>query len=493
MDGQQSEESGSAMALKLDTPAVLEGFCLITIQETEIKERGISAVQRAKELGRPILFSEVCKLDLINPITFFNSGQELFLGERFFWKDPKDEIILAGLGIAKQIQSDQATDRFFHVEKEWEALLKDSLIFNSYSEMGVGPAIFGGFSFDPYKQKTELWAKYPDSLFYLPKYLLSMIKNEVYLTTNIVCMPQDDESLFEKVNEERKALLLERNQSRLMEPAMLKEKKEILPEKWKESVDDVVKELISGPLKKVVLARELRLIFNEQLEAGKVLENLYVQQHESFIFAFESNGDCFLGASPERLVKKQGDEIFSTCLAGSISRGKTEEEDVYLGETLLHDQKNLIEHQYVVDMIKEALEESCERIILPDQPQLMKIRDIQHLYTPVIGKARKDTSLLLLVKRLHPTPALGGLPKKEAVEKIRHVEALDRGFYAAPLGWLDYRGNGEFAVSIRSGLIQGNEASLFAGCGVVADSDSESEYMETGLKFRPMLRALGGE
>jgi menaquinone-specific isochorismate synthase len=217
-----------------------------------------------------------------------------------------------------------------------------------------------------------------------------------------------------------------------------------------------------------------------------------MQQHESFIFAFESNGDCFIGASPERLVKKQGDEVYSTCLAGSISRGKTEEEDHKLGQLLLTDQKNLIEHGFVVEMIKEALEESCEEIILPDQPQLMKIRDIQHLYTPVIGKCHKDASLLLLVERLHPTPALGGLPKEEAVVKIRQVEDLDRGFYAAPLGWVDYRKNGEFAVSIRSGLIQENEVSLFAGCGVVADSDSESEYLETSLKFKPMLRALGG-
>ena len=152
----------------------------------------------------------------------------------------------------------------------------------------------------------------------------------------------------------------------------------------------------------------------------------------------------------------------------------------------------MIEHGFVVEMIKAALEESCEEIILPDKPQLMKIRDIQHLYTPVIGKCHKDASLLLLVERLHPTPALGGLPKQEAVEKIREVEELDRGFYAAPLGWVDYQGNGEFAVSIRSGLIQGKEASLFAGCGVVADSDSESEYLETSLKFTPMLRALGG-
>jgi len=469
------------------------GICLVTIQETEIMERGLSAVNRAKELGRPILISEVHQMDMIHPLQFFNAGKDCYQGERFFWKDPTNEIILIGLGISKQIQSDQATDRFFLVEKEWKNFLKDSLIYNDFNEIGTGPVMFGGFSFDPYKEKTELWSKFADSLFHIPKYLLSIAHGKAFLTINTICTPHDDLSLFSKILEERNQLLrsLERKYKPL--PSALVEKREILPEKWKSTVDGVVNELTNGPLKKVVLARELRLVFNDLVEAEDVLNNLYNQQHESFIFAFESNGDCFIGASPERLVKKQGTEVYSTCLAGSISRGKTEEEDRILGDALLNDQKNLIEHGYVVEMIKEALEESCEEIILPAKPQLMKIRDIQHLYTPVIGKCNRAASLLLLVERLHPTPALGGLPKEAAVEKIRQVEDLDRGFYAAPLGWVDYRQNGEFAVSIRSGLIQGKEASLFAGCGVVADSNAESEYLETSLKFRPMLRALGGQ
>lgn len=466
---------------------------MVTIQETELKERGISAVTTAQKLGRPILISEVHKMDRIDPLTFFNRGRERYLGERFYWKDPSEEVVLVGIGITKQIQSDQATDRFFHVEEEWKKFLKDGLIFNPFNENGLGPVMFGGFSFDPLKAKTALWSKYADSLFHIPKYMLTIIKGQTYLTTNIVCTPNDDYTLFEKVINERTQLLTSLKQDIDTNPAKLLEMKEISPQQWKQTVDEVVEDLKTGSLKKVVLARELRLLFDHQVKADVILENLYNQQRDSFIFVFESNGDCFIGATPERLVKKQGKNVFSTCLAGSIRRGNNEKEDHILGQTLLNDQKNLNEHGFVVEMIKEALEESCEEIILPDKPQLMKIRDIQHLYTPVIGKCQKDASLLLLVERLHPTPALGGLPKQEAVEKIRQVEELDRGFYAAPLGWVDYQGNGEFSVSIRSGLIQGKEASLFAGCGVVANSDSESEYLETSLKFRPMLRALGGK
>lgn len=466
---------------------------MVIIQEKEIMEKGMKAINRAKELDRSILLSEVQKMDKINPLSFFDKGQARYLGERFFWKEPSDDIVLIGLGIAHQIQSDQAADRFNQVEQEWERFLRDAIVFNPDSEIGVGPVIFGGFSFDPYKDKTRLWSQYAESVFYLPVYMLSIIKGQVYLTTNIVCTPEDNHTLLAKVLDERNQLLSSLYKDDKSGNATLLETKEISPDAWKETVNGIVEELKDGPLKKVVLARELRLKFDGKVEAGMVLERLNEQQHESFIFALESNGDCFLGASPERLVKKQENEIFSTCLAGSIPRGNTEEEDRNLGEELLHDQKNLIEHQYVVEMIKGALEESCDEIILPEKPQLMKIRDIQHLYTPVIGKCGKDTSLLRLVERLHPTPALGGLPKQEAVVKIRQVEQLDRGLYAAPIGWLDYQGNGEFAVAIRSGLIQGKEASLFAGCGVVADSDSESEYLETSLKFRPMLRALGGK
>ncbi|MFL6516591.1 MAG: isochorismate synthase, partial [Bacillus sp. (in: firmicutes)] len=189
---------------------------MITIQELEIMERGLLAVSRAKELDRPILISEVHKMDTINPLSFFNIGKEHYRGERFFWKDPTDETVLIGLGISKQIQTDQASDRFFHVEKEWEKFLEDCLIFNPYTEVGVGPVMFGGFSFDPYKDKTDLWSKYADSLFHIPKFLLSIIRGQTYLTTNTVCTPHDDPYIFKKVSNERNQLLNSLHQNERM-------------------------------------------------------------------------------------------------------------------------------------------------------------------------------------------------------------------------------------------------------------------------------------
>jgi menaquinone-specific isochorismate synthase len=450
------------------------------------------AVGKAREMGRPVLVSEVQEIGTIEPFSFFAAGRDKFLGERFFWKDPTGQKTMVGLGICKQIQSDQASGRFFYVETAWRQFIENAMILNEHRSDGVGPMMFGGFSFDPLKEKTELWSKFSDSLFHIPVFMLSVLDGQAFFTTNIVCSPHDQVSILDHILEARNEVLGQVKPAIRYSLPEIQEEKEIYPDQWKETVTKIVRDLRNGELKKVVLARELRLTFKQAVEVEGVLQRLLMEQRESYVFAFESEGDCFIGASPERLVKKNGSHLYTTCLAGSIGRGKTQEEDDQLGETLLNDQKNVIEHQYVVEMIREAMTEVCEEVILPEKPQLLKLRDIQHIYTPVTGLIKNNQSLLRLVDRLHPTPALGGLPKEKAIVKIREQEVLDRGFYAAPLGWMDYQGNGEFAVSIRSGLIQGNEASLFAGCGVVADSDSESEYRETSMKFRPMRSALGG-
>jgi menaquinone-specific isochorismate synthase len=465
---------------------------LVTIHDTELRQGILTAIERSKHLSQSIMVSEVQKVEGIDPFNFFGAGRNRFLGERFFWKDPSGDQVIVGIGVAKQVQSDQAIGRFDTVELEWKNLLKHAVICGEQTKPGTGPTIFGGFSFDPLKKKTGLWSKFSDSLFHIPKYMLSFIDGECYFTTNVFCTQHEEGDLFDKVYKERQFLLEAVIQDREFSYPSIKEIEEIKAEEWKKSVSALVKSFNDSHLKKVVVARELRLKFERAVEVEKVLTHLFEEQKESFIFAFEVNGDCFIGASPERLVKKEGTKVFSTCLAGSIARGSTWEEDQSLGQELLEDQKNLVEHQYVVEMIKEAMEETCKDVTLPNEPQLMKTKYIQHLYTPVIGQSREGTSLFDIVNRLHPTPALGGVPKELAVTKIREIEELDRGFYAAPIGWQDSQGNGEFAVAIRSALLQGEEASLFAGCGVVADSEAESEYIETSIKFRPMLTALGG-
>lgn len=470
---------------------LLEGFFLVTIEGTGLKEGIEAAKKKAKEINKPVLVSEVNKINIVNSLSFFVAGTETYKGERFFWKDPSDEYHIVGLGICKKFESDQDTDRFFHVEREWKRFIDDAFIHNPYRTTGIGPTMFGSFSFDPLKRETGMWSNFSDAFFYLPKFMLTMVNGKVFLTTNVIITHEDDH-ILDQIMKQRNTLFSKIKEDFLIEETELIDKLEVTKNTWITNVNKVTEVLNNDSLKKVVLARELRLIFNKPIQTENVLFRLLEEQRPSYIFAFESRSDCFIGASPERLVKKKGKQVFSTCLAGSTKRGKTLMEDKNFGDALLTDKKNIMEHQIVVDMIKDAMNSVCDNVTIPDHPELLKMRDIQHLYTPVIGELQEDKSLFLLMDLLHPTPALGGFPQKMAMAKIREMEDMDRGLYGGPIGWTDYLGNGEFAVSIRSGLIQGNEASIFAGCGIVANSVAESEFEETRIKFRPMLSALGG-
>ncbi|MCA1032497.1 isochorismate synthase [Bacillus timonensis] len=439
----------------------------------------------------PKIISIVKQIKDVDPLIFFAAGKKRYQGERFFWQSPSKKHIFVGLGSSYKIEAINSPNRFQHMEEEWKELMGQHELIGHSNVFGTGPILFGGFSFDPLKHKTNLWKNFKDGMFSLPTILLSVIEGKVWLTKNIVVTEEIEEKIteFEKIERE----ILDNNE---LFPKEQQGKHitelDIEPEKWKSTVGQVAYDIQQNEIEKVVLAREIRIKSNQLIDPEQVLANLREEQPHSYLFAFESVEDCFIGASPERLVKKEGKQIKSTCLAGSIARGTTLIEDEELEKHLLNDRKNLVEHHLVVEMIKEAMEEVCHSVSTPASPGIYKMRDIQHLYTPVKGEVKQETSLLSIVERLHPTPALGGFPKQKAIEKIRSVELLDRGWYASPIGWIDLHNNGEFAVAIRSGLLQGYEASLFAGCGIVGDSTPESEYKETQIKFKPMLSAIGG-
>jgi menaquinone-specific isochorismate synthase len=465
------------------------GIKVVIIQENILKEQ-----QRKRNLNlSPLLMSNTEKIENVDPLTFFTIGNKYFPGKRFFWTEPSNETILVGLGFSHIVEVNQSTERFKTVEREWKQLLLTNKGDRKDYLTGTGPMLFGGFSFDPNKKRTKLWKNYLDAKFVMPTLMLTVIKGECYLTTNFLYNKEEEIQVREKELNPVIDDLLKKHELPVIENKDHNVKKtEVMPEEWKQSVKEVTKKIQSGQVDKVVLAREMRLHFDKPIEITKVIANLREQQPLSYTFAFENGKDCFVGASPERLVKKENHEVLSTCLAGSIKRGSTLKEDEAYGKLLLNDKKNIVEHEVVVHMIKDAMSKACDYLEVPSEPSLYKMRDIQHLYTPVKGIAKRDVSLLSIVDSLHPTPALGGYPKEDAIKLIRDTEVLDRGWYAGPIGWMDSRDNGEFAVAIRSALLQEDEASLFAGCGIVGDSEPESEFKETEIKFKPMLSALGG-
>ncbi|HEY0970949.1 MAG TPA: isochorismate synthase, partial [Gemmatimonadales bacterium] len=196
---------------------------------------------------------------------------------------------------------------------------------------------------------------------------------------------------------------------------------------------------------------------------------------------------------PERLVALERGVVRATALAGSVRRGATPEEDAGLAASLMASAKDRLEHELVVRALREGLAELTDDVRAPEGPETVTMANVQHLHTPLTARPREGVGLLDLVARLHPTPAVGGVPRDEALAWLREHEELDRGWYAAPVGWIGADGDGEFAVALRSALIDGATATLFAGCGVMGDSDPAGELAESELKLRPMMQALEGE
>ncbi|HWO98687.1 MAG TPA: isochorismate synthase [Bacillus sp. (in: firmicutes)] len=451
------------------------------------------AYEQAKIEGKPRLISFVKQINPYNPLELFYNGRDMFYGERFIWMDAARRHTLIGFNHLSVMTTEQDNERYRSIEEQWKRFMEQSVQKADDFPIGTGPLLFGGFSFDPQKEQTALWREFPSGKFIVPQFLYTEIENKAYFTINTLITQNDQiAEILDWLERVEQTLFSKESVSLKPSESDIVHLTEVDPIRWKEAVDKATQRIQRGDIEKVVLARELKASFSQQVSNEYILQRLMDEQPTSYVFAFESGDDCFIGASPERLVKQEGVEVFSTCLAGSVPRGRTKEEDNRLGQELLHDQKNLIEHEVVVHMIKEAMKESCETIDAPSSPVLYKTRHIQHLYTPVKGIIKEGMSLFSFVEKLHPTPALGGYPQMKAKQVIRELELLDRGWYGAPLGWLDQQGNGEFIVGIRSALLRKKEASLFAGCGIVAESDSESEYNETKIKFNPMLSALGG-
>jgi isochorismate synthase len=258
----------------------------------------------------------------------------------------------------------------------------------------------------------------------------------------------------------------------------------------------------AGNLHKVVLARALRVTADGPLDARTVLQRLVADdpQANSYLVDLSAAGDGYsgtvlVGASPELLVARRGQQVKCRPFAGSAPRHPDPDADRASGAALAESAKDRHEHQLVVDALRETLEPLCTELKIAETPQLCKTAAVWHLYTPVSGRLReRSTTALDLAIALHPTPAVGGSPTREATELIDEIEG-DRGFYAGAVGWCDQRGDGRWVVSIRCAQLAADRrtADAHSGGGIVAESDPDDEVAETTTKFRTILSALGVE
>ncbi len=257
-----------------------------------------------------------------------------------------------------------------------------------------------------------------------------------------------------------------------------------------DKVNRSLRAIANAQLTKIVVAHALEIKLDKDFNIIQSLTNLRKNHPDCYIFAVgNEKEEYFLGASPERLLSIQDSQLVTDALAGSAPRGQSEYDDQILGENLLNSEKEKREHEVVSDFIFERLSTlglSPKRASL----QLLKLSNIQHLWTPIYAEIIEHQNPLEIISQLHPTPAVAGIPIDVACTEIETYENFDRSLYAAPIGWLDTHGNCEFIVGIRSALIQGNQARLYAGAGIVAGSKPEQELTEIELKFQALLQAL---
>jgi salicylate biosynthesis isochorismate synthase/menaquinone-specific isochorismate synthase len=435
-----------------------------------------AALARAAHLERPVLVSTTERTHRRDPITVF--AEASYARDRALWLCPQTGEALVGVGAAQTLTAEGAR-RFQRIASAWHTLLADALLESGAAGAASpprGPLLLGGFSFDD-QPPTGLWRDFGAARFVLPEQLLSLRGGLGWLTASSVLTPggapeEDPEAAEQLAPTVRGGLTAEA---------------------WQNLVGDVARGIRRDRLgvRKVVLARALEVEPRRSLESA--LRLLAEQYPTCTVFAVAHADSCFLGATPERLISLRDGAAVTMALAGSAPRGDTAAEDDALAQHLLSDPKERGEHELVVDALREALEPVCGSVVADAQPRVQKLSNLQHLLTPICAQVSSDRGVLDLVERIHPTPAVGGVPRARSLELIREREALDRGWYAGPIGWVDGRGEGEFVVGLRSALLRGHMATLFAGCGIVAESNPETEYAEWGWKLRPMLNALGAE
>jgi menaquinone-specific isochorismate synthase len=430
---------------------------------------------------RGTVVSRSCRVEDVSYRAFLASRDP----PRIHWADPEG-LELSGVGAAATVTAG-GPDRFESV-REWADALLGDLDFDGPD--AARPRLLGGFAFHDDHEPGETWAGFPAAQFVLPEVQLVTVGDEAWVTVTRAGEDVDPEGVDEALDEARAeieslpAMLPSGPNPGVASTALTPTEPE-----WREQVEHAVDRIGAGELQKVVLATCLRADLTSDVDPRNLLERLRQRYSACFRFLVEPTDEAtFLGATPERLVTLSDRTVETTALAGSVGRGDTPEEDAELAERLRESEKLRHEQRLVTDTIVDTLDAFGE-VTVGDRG-VRKLSNIQHLNTPITAAVDADTHVLDVAEALHPTPAVGGLPPDAALDTIRETETFDRGWYAAPVGWFDANGDGTFGVGLRSGVAAGDRVTLFAGNGIVADSDPAAEFAEVQLKYRPVLDEL---
>jgi menaquinone-specific isochorismate synthase len=418
----------------------------------------------------------------------------LSLPDLLFWWAPRDGGEVGGVGIAAEVTA-RGPDRFAEVERRAAELLARVAVHDAAGAPPWTPRLFGGFAFAPGAADAPPWTDFGDAWFALPRLLYRRDGQRAWLSVvfgEAGGAAARDQAVGEA--ERLLAALRAAGQSgpRTGAPA-LRSLRQLDPALWSEHVRRIRAAIADGACEKIVYARRTEVELEQAIDTAALLARLEARHPGCFRFAFRRGGAVFAGASPEQLIARRGDRVESEALAGSIAGSAGAGEAALAARALLDSRKDRGEQEVVERALVRALAPLCRSLDVAPAPEVRALRDVLHLCTPVRGLLARPLHLLRLAAALHPTPAVGGEPTAPALAWIASHEQAPRGWYAGPVGWFDAAGDGELTVAIRSGLVAGQRAYAWAGAGIVAESDPDEEYAETGLKQRALLDVLGVE
>jgi salicylate biosynthesis isochorismate synthase len=417
----------------------------------------------------------------VPPETFLSLGLE---GERMLWDTgDADGWAFAGRGAAARVEA--WGERRFEDARDAAARIFASLLDLDKGAPVPAMRMFGGLSFQPQGIAPPPWTGFADASFVLPRWTYCVSKDAAFVR---VAVPAGE---LRGVEERLAAVLhaLEAAPERVSLPPPNRARARLIEMErtvWDQMVEGALRSIRSHELEKVVTARRSAVTLRTAIDLPAALGRMRRLEPTCTRFALEREGGVFLGATPERLAVLRGLRVEVDALAGSIPRRDRGEE-----AELLASDKDQREHALVVEGIRAALASFCDDVAAPTTPAVRTLRAVHHLWTPITAVLRAPTHVLDLVAAVHPTPAVCGLPRERARGWIAAHEPVPRGWYASPVGWFDEAGEGQFSVAIRSALVKGTDAWLFAGCGIVEGSDPALEYEETGVKQTTMLATLG--
>ena len=467
----------------------------VAAESTETLLAGLETALSRTDPGRSTrLVSATVEIDPEVDPTSIVAGSRLAADRWFCWEQPDRGFAVTGMGSAIQVVS-RGEDRFKDIAERCARATHDRVAEEPNElPVGAGPVWATGFSFAPRGGADPLWASLPPALAVMPEISLVKSAEGAFLTVAIFLEPgADPDALLGRaagrIGSLREAALTPADPH---PSAATRIFGRYPPHRYERIVSAAVERIRSSSVEKVVLARELTVEAPAAHDPAALLGALRDLFPSCFCFCFGTPEAAFIGASPELLVRRSGAVAATVALAGTTPRSADPAVDDHLGEAMLRSPKVRDEHGIVVRRIERTLRPHAVWVHAEGQPFVVKVGNLQHLATPIRAQLAESHSAIELAGFLHPTPAIGGEPRAPALELIRELEGIDRGWYTGPVGWMDAAEDGEFCVGLRSALIRDREAHLFAGCGIVADSDPTAELQESELKFEALLPLLSG-